>query len=66
MLRWLTDQILKIFNYVPDLILGEGDPRFDFLRWWLFFILVVTILFIVGAAVRSLRTAKPPTDKDVR
>jgi hypothetical protein len=61
MLQWLADQILKISNYVPELILGEGDPRFDFLRWWLLFVLIATLLFIVSVARRALRKTKPPT-----
>ena len=62
MLKWLADQILNIFNYVPELILGEGDPRFDFLRWWLLFVLIATIVFIISVASRALRNTTPPTN----
>jgi hypothetical protein len=43
LMRWLSDQILKILNFVPALI---KEPRFDVLRWWFLFVLIVVSLFI--------------------
>ena len=42
-MRWLSDQILKILNFVPELI---NDPRFDVLRWWFLFVVIVVSLLI--------------------
>jgi hypothetical protein len=50
-MRWLADQILKVLNYVPELLLSKNDPHFDVLRWWLLFV-VVAVLVCVGVMVR--------------
>ena len=62
MIRWMADQILLLFNYVPELILPKDDPRFDFIRWWLGFVLVVLGLFIIGMVVRAILPTKPPNN----
>jgi hypothetical protein len=58
MLGWLADELLKAFNFVPELFLDKGDPHFDVLRWWLLFVAVV-VLVILGVFVRRAFQQKP-------
>jgi hypothetical protein len=50
-MRWLADQVLKAFNFVPELFLEKGSPHFDVLRWWLL-LMVVVVLVILAALIR--------------
>ena len=62
MFRWLTEPILKALNYVPELLLGRDDPRFDVVRWWFVFVVVV-ILVLVGMMVRrAFRAGRSPAN----
>jgi hypothetical protein len=49
--RWLIN--LRAFN-CRSWCWTENDPRFDFLRWWLVFILVV-VLVLIGYQGRGRR-----------
>jgi hypothetical protein len=51
MLRWLAEQLLKVFNFVPEMFLDESDPHFDVLRWWLLFV-VVAVIVTLGVFVK--------------
>jgi len=62
MIRWMVDQILLVFNFVPELIMPKDDPRFDFLRWWLGFVLIVLCLIIIGMVSSAIRPTKPPNN----
>jgi hypothetical protein len=44
MIDWILERILIILNYMPELFVAEGDPRFDVIRWWLGFVLIVLIV----------------------
>jgi len=55
MLGWLSDRILKVINYVPELFLAEDDPHFDVLRWWFVFVVAVCLLFVIIRVRRALR-----------
>jgi hypothetical protein len=59
-MHWIADQILKIFNYVPELFLARDDPHFDVLRWWLVFVLAVILILIVQMVRKALRTDRNP------
>jgi len=61
MLPWLSDQILKIFNYLPERFLAKSDPRFDLLRWWCLFVLIVIAAVIIGMVRGALRKGGPST-----
>jgi len=63
-MRWLVDQVLAIFNYVPELILDKGDSRFDFLRWWYAFVLLVIVGVIVRMAIKGFRQNRPPSNSN--
>jgi hypothetical protein len=54
-MQWLADQILKVLNYVPELLLGKDDPRFDFLRWWLLFVVVAALVYLAVMVRRAFR-----------
>jgi len=58
MLERLADQVLKILNYVPELFLPPGDPRFDFLRWWLIFVVIVAVVLIIRRTLRAFRSGR--------
>ena len=59
-MRWLADQILKLFNYVPELFLSKDDPHFDVFRWWLLFVVVAVLVYIGVMVWRAFR----PTGAD--
>jgi len=58
MFRWLTDPILKAFNYVPELILARDDPHFDVVRWWFVFVLVVVLVLVGMRVLRAFRAGR--------
>ena len=55
MLERLADKILNVFNFVPELFLARGDPRFDVYRWWFALVLVLALLIVVGMVRQSFR-----------
>jgi hypothetical protein len=55
MLDRLADQILRVLNFVPELFLARGDPRFDVYRWWFVLVLILVFLVIIGMARRAFR-----------
>jgi hypothetical protein len=55
----IADQLWKLLNSVPKVFLPAGDPRFNFLRWWLVFVVLVVILLIVRMIYRARKKDHP-------
>jgi hypothetical protein len=56
MLLRISDQILHILNYAPELFLAEDDPRFDTLRWWMAVVFVAVLVLIFRRVWKVYRT----------
>jgi hypothetical protein len=60
MLEWIAEQILTAFNSIPEWFLAQDDPRFDFLRWWIVFVVFVIFVVIGRMAYRAVRQNQRP------
>ena len=69
MIDWISERILIMLNYIPEFFVAEGDPRFDVIRWWLGFIVIVLVVSaivvlrpifsdVVGYANKAIRRTK--------